>query len=81
VSAPVRLPGRCWYPTTRYGLFLFSPLDGGIIDGVDMGTGILDDAAAFGLRAFVVSNGGSLVQVQVAGPVRKESSSGMHPPF
>lgn len=81
VSAPVPIAGAMLVSTTRYGLFLFSPLDGGVIDGVDTGTGFSMTPAAFGQRAFVVSNGGSLVQVQVAGPVRRESTSGMHPPF
>jgi outer membrane protein assembly factor BamB len=69
VSAPVPVSGAMLVSTTRYGLFLFSPLDGGIIDGVDMGTGFTMTPAAYGRRAYAMSNGGTLVQVQVAGPV------------
>lgn len=72
VSAPVPVAGAMLVSTTRYGLFLFSPLDGGIIDGVDMGTGFTMTPAAHGRRAYAMSNGGTLVQVQVAGPVRGE---------
>ena len=35
VSAPVPIAGALMVSTTRYGLFLFSPLDGGVIDGLD----------------------------------------------
>ena len=40
VSAPVPIAGALLVSTTRYGLFLFSPLDGGVIDGLDLSNGV-----------------------------------------
>lgn len=76
VSSPVPIAGALLVATTRYGLFLFSPLDGGVIDGVDVGSGFAMTPAAHGLRAFVLSNGGSFVQVHVAAPLRKTRGAG-----
>lgn len=81
VSSPVPIAGAMLVSTTRYGLFLFSPLDGGVIDGIDMGSGFAMAPAAHGLRAYVVSNGGSLVQVHVAAPTRgKRTGMAFVPP-
>ena len=49
-------------------LFLFSPLDGGVIDGIATGSGFAMTPAAFGRRAFVMSNGGSMVRLSVTPP-------------
>lgn len=44
--------------TTRYGLFLVHPLDGGVLDGVYEGGAFAADPVTFGRRAFVLSNEG-----------------------
>jgi len=80
VSQPVPVAGAMLVSTTRYGIFLFSPLDGGVIDGIDMGSGFAMTPAAYGLRAFVVSNGGSLVQLHIAAPVRNPKGPSFVPP-
>lgn len=68
MSAPVPVSGALLVTTTRYGLFLFSPLDGAVIDGIDTGGGIVMTPAAYGTRAFVLTNGGTLLGLRVQPP-------------
>ena len=68
VTAPVPVAGALLVGTTRYGAFLLSPLDGQPIDGFDMGTGFSQTPAAYGNRAYALSNAGTLVAVQVEAP-------------
>lgn len=68
ISAPVAWAGTLLVATTRYGLFLFSPLDGALIDGIDTGGGFAMTPAAYGDRAFILSNGGALLRLHVDTP-------------
>jgi outer membrane protein assembly factor BamB len=68
MSAPVPIQGALLVGTTRYGIFLFSPLDGGVIDGISTGNGFAMTPAAYGRRAFVLSNGGALIGLSVQPP-------------
>ncbi len=68
VTAPTRYAGAILVGTSRYGLFLISPRNGRVIDGIDTGNGILATPAAAGTRAFVMTNGGNLLGLQVDGP-------------
>jgi outer membrane protein assembly factor BamB len=68
ITAPVPLAGALLVGTTRYGAFLLSPLDGRPMDGVDLGSGFSQAPAAFGNRAFLLSNGGTLLGLQVDPP-------------
>ena len=68
MTAPVPVQGAILVGTTRYGLFLFSPLDGGTIDGITTGNGFAMTPAAYGRRAFVLSNGGTLLGLSVQPP-------------
>jgi outer membrane protein assembly factor BamB len=68
MTVPVAIQGALLVGTTRYGLFLFSPLDGGVIDGIATGNGFAMTPAVYGRRAFVVSNGGTLVGLSVQPP-------------
>jgi len=70
ISAPVPVAGALLLTSTRYGIFLFSPLDGAVIDGIDTGGGISMSPAAHGRRAFLLTNGGSLLGLQIAAPER-----------
>jgi outer membrane protein assembly factor BamB len=65
ISAPVPFAGALLVTTTRYGIFLFSPLDGAVIDGIETGGGIAMTPAAYGRRAFVLTNGGALLSLDV----------------
>jgi outer membrane protein assembly factor BamB len=67
-SAPVAIAGALLVSTTRYGLFLLSPLDGGVIDGLDIANGLAMTPAVFGRRAFVMSNSGILLGIAVEPP-------------
>jgi outer membrane protein assembly factor BamB len=69
ITAPVAVAGALMVGTTQYGLFLLSPLDGKPIDGFDLGTGFSQTPAAYGNRAFVLTNAGTLLGVQVDPPV------------
>ena len=68
VSAPVPIAGAVMVTTTRYGVFLFSPLDGGVIDGLDISNGVTMIPAVYGRRAFVMSNAGVLLGLHVDPP-------------
>jgi glucose dehydrogenase len=68
ISEPVPIAGAVMVSTTRYGLFLVSPLDGGLIDGIGMSGGLAMTPAVYGERAYVVSNEGTLLGVQVVPP-------------
>jgi outer membrane protein assembly factor BamB len=65
ITAPVPIAGALLVGTTRYGLFLLSPLDGRPIDGIDLGSGFSQTPAAIGTRAYLLSNAGTLVALQV----------------
>lgn len=69
VTAPVPVAGALLVGTTRYGIFLFSPLDGAMIDGIDTGGGIAMTPAAYGRRAYVMTNGGALLGLHIEPPV------------
>ncbi len=68
VTAPVPVAGAVLVGTTRYGIFLFSPLDGAMIDGIETGNGFAMTPAAYGKRAFVVTNGGQLLGLGIQTP-------------
>jgi outer membrane protein assembly factor BamB len=68
ITAPVPLAGALLVGTTRYGAFLLSPVNGRPIDGIDLGSGFSQAPAAFGNRAFLLTNGGTLLGVQVEPP-------------
>jgi outer membrane protein assembly factor BamB len=68
VSAPVAVAGALMVSTTRYGLFLFSPINGGTIDGIDLANGLTMAPAVYGRRAYVMSNTGVLLGIHVNPP-------------
>jgi outer membrane protein assembly factor BamB len=74
ITAPVALAGALLVGTSHYGAFLLSPLNGRPIDGIDLGSGFSQTPAAFGSRAFLLSNGGTLVGLDVSLPVVREAT-------
>ncbi|HVW26557.1 MAG TPA: PQQ-binding-like beta-propeller repeat protein [Polyangiaceae bacterium] len=68
VSAPVPIAGALLVSTTLHGLYLMSPIDGSVIDGMHTGAGFSMAPAAYGLRAFILSNSGSLLSIHVTPP-------------
>jgi outer membrane protein assembly factor BamB len=69
VTAPVAMAGAILVGTSRYGLFLMSPRNGKVIDGIDLGTGFAQTPAAFAGRAYVMTNAGTLLGVAVTPPL------------
>jgi len=69
ITAPVPVAGAVLVGTTRYGLFLISPRNGRVIDGIDLGTGFAQTPAAFGGRAYAVTNAGTFLGVAVGPPL------------
>jgi outer membrane protein assembly factor BamB len=69
MSAPVPISGAVLVTTTRYGIFLFEPTRGGMIDGIEPGNEIAMTPAVYGQRAYVMTNGGELIGVEVRPPV------------
>ena len=57
------------FSTTRQGLYLLSPLDGRVIDGIHTGEGFSMAPATYGKRAYIVSNGGRFYSIQVEPPI------------
>jgi outer membrane protein assembly factor BamB len=71
MTAPVGLAGALLVGTTRYGIFVLSPIDGRVMDGLDLGTGFAESPAAFGDRAYTMSNAGTFLGVQVEPPIAR----------
>jgi outer membrane protein assembly factor BamB len=70
ISGAARVSGALLVTTTRYGIFLFSPRGGKLIDGVAPGWEFSQTPAALGTKAYVMSNGGELVSLVVQPPPR-----------
>jgi len=70
-SAPVPIQGALLVSASRLGIFLLSPLGGELIDGIHLADGSSMTPAAAGARAFVLTNGGRLLSLQVAAPLER----------
>lgn len=68
VSAPSTIAGALLVSTTVHGLFLLSPVDGSVIDGMHTDAGFSMAPAVHGLRAFILSNTGRLLSIHVTPP-------------
>ncbi len=71
ITAAASISGALMVGTTRYGLFLMSPLDGRPIDGIDLGTGFAETPAAYGNRGFIMSNAGTFLGILVDDPLAR----------
>jgi outer membrane protein assembly factor BamB len=69
ITAAAPIAGALLVGTTRYGLFLMSPLDGRPIDGIDLGTGFAETPAVYGNRGFILSNAGTFLGLLVDDPL------------
>ncbi len=78
VTAPTPLAGGLLVGTSRYGLFLLSPRNGRVIDGIDLTTGFAQTPAAFGGRAYVMTNAGTFLGLSVTSPVASPVSNASH---
>ncbi|MBI4951025.1 MAG: PQQ-binding-like beta-propeller repeat protein [Myxococcales bacterium] len=68
ITAATTVAGAILVGTTRYGVFLFYPLDGGVIDAIAGGASFSGNAGACGTRAYILSNQGVLFGLQVRPP-------------
>jgi outer membrane protein assembly factor BamB len=68
VTKAVPWAGALLVGTTRYGLFLFHPLDGGVLDGVYAGGAFAATPAAHARRAFALTNKGALLSLHIDPP-------------
>jgi outer membrane protein assembly factor BamB len=68
VSAPAFIAGAMLIGTTQDGLFLLSPLQGALIDGVHTQTGFSMAPATHGHRAFILSDSGDFLAFSVPSP-------------
>jgi outer membrane protein assembly factor BamB len=69
VSHPVVVSGVLLIAASRLGLFLVNPLGGELIDGIHLADGSSMTPAAYGSRAFIMTNGGALLGLHVAAPI------------
>jgi outer membrane protein assembly factor BamB len=67
-TAPVAIAGALLVATSRYGLFLLSPIHGAVIDGLETGSGFAATPAAYGRRAYAFTNQGVLLGIHVNAP-------------
>jgi outer membrane protein assembly factor BamB len=77
ITAPVPVAGAILVGTSRYGLFLMSPRNGKVIDGMDLNTGFAQTPAAYGGRAYAMTNAGTFLGIAVTPPLplKRVSSS------
>lgn len=68
VSAPVPVAGALLVSASQLGVFLLSPVDGSVIDGIHMADGTSVTPAVHGRRAFVTTNHGDLIALHVLPP-------------
>lgn len=61
--------GALLFSTTEQGLFLLSPLDGKVIDGIHTGEGFSMPPSAHGRRIFIVSNAGNFYSLHLMPPI------------
>ncbi len=66
VSEPVSVSGAILFSASGFGLFVLEPTSGHVLGSLHNGDGFTMTPAAFGTRAFVVSNEGFLYGLQIA---------------
>jgi autotransporter-associated beta strand protein len=79
VSQPVPIAGALMVNTTQMGVFLVSPIDGSLIDGIHLASGSSSTPAAHGTRAYVVSDHGRLLGLHVTPPLKRPRASTLPP--
>jgi outer membrane protein assembly factor BamB len=75
ITAPVPVAGAILVGTSRYGLFLMSPRNGRVIDGIDLNTGFAQTPAAFGGRAYAMTNAGTFLGIAVTPPLSLKAAT------
>lgn len=68
VAGPVPLAGALLVSASQLGLYLVSPLNGRVIDGLHVVEGVSALPSARGSHGFVLTNSGDLLAIHVAAP-------------
>lgn len=68
VSHPVPYAGAILIGASQLGLYLLSPVDGSLIDGIHFEAGASATPAAHGRRAYLLTNGGTFLGLSVTPP-------------
>jgi outer membrane protein assembly factor BamB len=76
----VPIAGALLFAASQMGVFLISPLGGEMIDGIHMADGSAMTPAAAGNRAFVLTNGGTLLSLKVSPPYAALTPNRYPPP-
>jgi outer membrane protein assembly factor BamB len=79
VSKPAFVSGAMLVSDSAHGVYLVSPLNGGIIDGFHTEIGACAPPVAYGQRAFVMTNSGRLLALSVSAPGPERERA--HAPF
>jgi len=69
VSAAAPCSGALLVGTTRFGVFLVHPLDGGVLDGLHSGGAFAAPPAAYGRRGYLLTNEGVLFGLDIQPPI------------
>jgi len=76
ISGPAFVAGALLVNSTQLGTFLVSPVDGSLIDGIHSDLGLSGAPAGSGERAFVLTNGGTLLALEISTPGEFETAPG-----
>ncbi len=68
VSRPVAAAGAILINASQLGSYLLSPVDGSLIDGLHFDAGAWSTPAAFGRRAYTLTNGGTFLALKLNVP-------------
>jgi outer membrane protein assembly factor BamB len=68
VSKPAFVGGAMLVTSSSHGVYLLSPLNGGVIDGFHTEVGLAAAPTAYGGRAYVIGNSGRLLALSVQTP-------------
>jgi len=68
VSRPAFVAGAILLNASQLGTYLLSPVDGSLIDGLHFDAGAWGTPAAFGNRAYTMTNGGTFLAIRVVAP-------------
>jgi len=80
VSGPAIAAGALLVNSSQLGTFLVSPIDGSLIDGLHSDLGLSGTPAAYGRHAFVLTNGGTLLALEINTPGPFDVAPGHGPP-
>jgi outer membrane protein assembly factor BamB len=78
ISGSAFIDGALVVNASQLGTFLVSPVDGSVIDGFHFDFGASGSPAAYGQRAFVMTNGGTLLALTMTPPGRGGDGPNYH---